>query len=40
VAYRFRHKIDIPKVIPLVVDDVLHNLRSALDNLIHGLVQA
>ncbi len=40
VAYRLRHKIDLPKVIPLIVDDVLDNLRSALDNLIHGLVQA
>jgi hypothetical protein len=39
VQYRLHHNIEIPGAIPLIVGDILHNLRSALDSLILGLIE-
>ena len=38
-AYRFHQSKPIPVAISLIVRDVLHNLRSALDSLMVGLVR-
>ena len=39
VRYRLHHKIEIPRDVPLIVGDILHNLRSALDSLVLGLIE-
>ena len=39
VQYRLHHEIAIPKDMPLIVGDILHNLRSALDSLVLGLIE-
>jgi hypothetical protein len=39
VQYRLHHEIEIPKNVPLIVGDILHSLRSALDSLVLGLVE-
>jgi hypothetical protein len=39
VQYRLHYELAIPKDVPLIIGDVLHNLRSALDSLVLGLVE-
>jgi hypothetical protein len=39
VQYRLHYEVEIPKVVPLIVGDILHNLRSALDSLVLGLIE-
>jgi hypothetical protein len=39
VQYRLHHEIPIPRDVPLIVGDILHNLRSALDSLVLGLIE-
>jgi hypothetical protein len=39
VQYRLHHDIEVPKIVPLIIGDILHNLRSALDSLVLGLIE-
>jgi hypothetical protein len=39
VEYRLHIRLPTPPIVPLIVGDILHNLRSALDSIGLGLVQ-
>jgi hypothetical protein len=39
IAYRLYYERPIPDGLSLIVGDILHNLRSALDSFVYGLVE-